>query len=147
MKMVEKPLLNFVLLSYYYIIIRLLTSNQLFYRSLSKEAQDLVLSISHQVGHLFLTHSTNLCSKFKPRRETIVFLQQTDWKVVLVLVPADGICSCSPQVRFYLELQSETRTLFVDFCTTAVVLLFRLLTILKVQFRKWKQLCRSCRRR
>ncbi|KAF6729819.1 Phospholipase B1, membrane-associated [Oryzias melastigma] len=40
-------------------------------RSLSKEAQDLVLSISHQ---------------------------QTDWKVVLVLVPADGICSCSPQV-------------------------------------------------
>ncbi|RVE57408.1 hypothetical protein OJAV_G00215900 [Oryzias javanicus] len=40
-------------------------------RSLSKEAQDLVLSVSHQ---------------------------ETDWKVVLMLVPADGICSCSPQV-------------------------------------------------
>ncbi|XP_004082532.3 phospholipase B1, membrane-associated [Oryzias latipes] len=40
-------------------------------RKLSKEAQDLALSIAHQ---------------------------ETDWKVVLLFVPADVICTCSPQV-------------------------------------------------
>lgn len=52
----------------------------------------------------------------------LISKQETDWKLVLLLVPADSMCACSPDVRFIYYNKILLDFAFVEALTVSFVL-------------------------
>ena len=70
----------------------------------------------------------NQCKASIPHLRSLLSLlfliskQETDWKLVLLLVPADSMCACSPDVRFIYYNKILLDFAFVEALTVSFVL-------------------------
>lgn len=51
----------------------------------------------------------------------LISLQETDWKLVLLLVPADSMCACSPDVRFIYDNKIMLDVAYLKFVEAVTV--------------------------